>query len=126
MSLKTQRRRKRLKLKFPKIGKRKISKRKITKERDTIWSDRVKMRARGKCEKCGKTLRLQAHHIFSRRYGATRHLLLNGVCLCAGCHLFWAHYKPEEFRDWIVGKIGEESYNFLKWKRGRSGSFVGE
>jgi predicted restriction endonuclease len=81
---------------------------------DTDWSARVKERAGWKCELCGKPDRLQSHHVFTRSIKATRWLLDNGVCLCAGHHLFLAHKRPELFRDKIIKLRGQEWFDKLK------------
>lgn len=47
------------------------------------------VRGYGKCEKCGDNQCLQAAHIYSRRFNATRHDLNNLLCLCAKCHREW-------------------------------------
>lgn len=38
----------------------------------------------------------------------------NGCCLCSGHHIFWAHKKPEEFRDWLIATRGQDNYEKLK------------
>ena len=58
-------------------------------ELDTLWARLVK--AKGYCEICRSVLGLQAAHGFSRRYGGTRWVLLNGFCLCNGCHIRYTH-----------------------------------
>ena len=58
-------------------------------ELDSLWARLV--RAKGRCELCGKVEGLQAAHGFSRRYGGTRWVPLNGFCLCNGCHIRYTH-----------------------------------
>jgi len=72
----------------------------------------AKVRARGRCERCGKTANLQAAHVFSRRYLRLRWMDDNCVCLCAGCH-FWAHHNPVLFSEWIRGRLGAERFQVL-------------
>lgn len=81
---------------------------------DIEWSGKVKEIAGGVCEMCGKTDRLQSHHVFTRSIKSTRWNTDNGVCLCGGHHIFFAHKKPEAFRDWIIGKRGQEWFDKLK------------
>jgi 5-methylcytosine-specific restriction endonuclease McrA len=85
---------------------------KITKELDKLWADRIK--SIGRCERCGKTINLQAHHIIPRNHHNTRWDLTNGVCLCLACHLFWAHKNAIEFAEWIKEKLGEKEYQALR------------
>jgi hypothetical protein len=73
---------------------------------DTRWSATVKINAGLKCEYCGSTKRLAAHHIFTRSNKAVRHYPPNGACLCSGHHIFYAHKRPHDFRDWITSVRG--------------------
>ena len=77
-----------------------------------------KVRARGRCERCGMTdpFRLQCCHIFSRRYSKLRHDPENLLCLCAACH-FWAHANPVLFTLWVQGYLGAEKFQRLIDKR---------
>jgi hypothetical protein len=80
-------------------------KRKQIKELDELWADKVKKRADYKCEKCGKLEGLHAHHIYSRRHFPIRWHTENGICLCRGCHFYWAHAKDyptqADYVSWI-------------------------
>lgn len=44
-----------------------------------------------KCLKCGKTTRLQPHHIYTRAIRHLRWAIDNVITLCAGCHMNWGH-----------------------------------
>lgn len=68
----------------------------IETELDRLWSKAVRKVANNRCELCGNE-GIHAHHIFTRFHIGTRWMLLNGVCLCAKCHLY-AHSKINEFR----------------------------
>lgn len=85
----------------------------LKKEADELWSKII--RSYGKCEKCGSTSWLQAAHIYSRRFNATRHLPENGLCLCAACHR-WGHDKPLDFARWVEEYIGGDIVNELSLK----------
>ena len=65
---------------------------------DILFSKKV--REIGHCEKCFKETNLQCAHIFSRRHKWLRYELNNGLCLCAGCHLYWWHMNPAEAIRW--------------------------
>lgn len=71
---------------------------------DKIWSKLVRERD-GKCLYCGKNENLNAHHFKGRSCKATRLILINGITLCAGCHVFSsvfsAHKTPEKFERWF-------------------------
>jgi hypothetical protein len=45
---------------------------------------------------------------------STRHMLLNGVSLCVGHHIGWAHGNPLEFHEWIREELGAEAYDELR------------
>jgi len=76
------------------------------------WVLLVKQRAKNKCEHCGKTTGLNAHHIYSKSNRALRYDLDNGCCLCVGCHTFSstfsAHKTPMEFTKWIIETRGQQ------------------
>lgn len=76
----------------------------------------AKVRARGRCERCGAQSNLQCCHIFSRRYSKLRHNLANLLCLCAACH-FWAHQNPRLFAEFCRQHLGPKQYKKLIDKR---------
>jgi len=100
-----------MKRKKPTKGSRKD----LIKKLDIAWAKKIKEHA-GACAICGKESYLNAHHIFSRRYMSTRWDLANGITLCRGCHLYFAHQKYEEFRDIVVEYMGIEGFMSLKQK----------
>jgi hypothetical protein len=92
-------------------------KKNIKKQCDKLWSEII--RSIGQCERCGRTdKKLEAAHIYSRRYANTRHDLENGICLCTGCH-FWAHQNPVDFTHWIEERIGRDKLDDLREKKER-------
>lgn len=105
----------------------------VRKELDRLFFRAVSERDKGICQKCGaaprviekvstkgksfkQTQALNPHHIFSRAYPGTKWEPENGVLLCMPCHLRWASVKFEEFRDWIISRIGERAYLRLKYQ----------
>lgn len=81
----------------------------IKKKLDTLWSQII--RSKGSCEVCGKTENLNAHHLIGRRDLSLRWELMNGVCLCAGCHTFKlrsAHQDPIWFHQWLLENKGQD------------------
>lgn len=78
---------------------RKINKTTLKKKMDKLFAEKV--RKIGFCQRCGKTSNLQCAHIYSRKNLCIRWNMENAVCLCAGCHLFWAHQEPIEFTNWV-------------------------
>ena len=81
---------------------------------DTVFS--LKIRERGRCERCGTTERLQCSHIFSRSNLSVRWDEDNAFCLCSGCHIFWWHKNPIEAGEFTREKLGEEKYKILRAK----------
>ena len=73
----------------------------ILKQCDNLWSSKIKERAGGKCEVCGKDKYVQAHHVIPRTCYALRHDLENGVALCRKHHLYWAHKDALDFTEWV-------------------------
>ena len=78
---------------------------------DALWSSIV--RRPGRCEICGSTERIQAAHGFSRRYRGTRWLLINGFCLCSGCHVSFTH-NPIGWDDHLRKAWGQPVYDELR------------
>ena len=99
---------------YPQKKPRRVKGVSLDKECMRLWGELVRIRAGHKCEKCGSEDRLQAHHIFTRSIARTRYAVNNGVCLCAGHHLFWAHKRPHEFRDYMTEKRGEQWWVLLR------------
>jgi len=90
----------------------KNSRKKIEKQLDDLWRRAVLKRDNNKCRICGKTIGIQAHHIFSRVRRSTRWELENGITLCRGHH-YLAHRDFERFRRFVVSIIGEDRYDEL-------------
>lgn len=80
---------------------------------DSLVSNVVAVRS--KCERCGKTYKLESHHIFYRRFMATRFDLDNLILLCLDCHKF-AHSYKKKFTEWVKKYLGKEKYEALKEK----------
>jgi 5-methylcytosine-specific restriction endonuclease McrA len=61
-------------------------------------------RADGKCERCGRSARLHAHHVRSRAQGGS-HEASNGAALCSGprgCHALVHALAVDDWSRWIV------------------------
>ena len=93
--------------------KKKGARKTLIKACDKLWAEAVTKRDKGICQRCGKPGK-QNHHIFSRRYLNVRHCLDNGIHLCGGCHIFFAHVEVEAFRDFIIKRMGQREYDSLK------------
>ena len=90
--------------------------RKQIKELDKLWSRVIRLRDKF-CQRCGKTVPLAGHHIKTKgRYRSVRWNLLNGVCLCSGCHIFWIHKELTDGTEWVKKWMGSSRYGLLKQK----------
>ena len=76
---------------------------------DRKWS--LLVRAVGECEVCGKTNRLNAHHLIGRGDLKCRWNLDNGVCLCVSCHRFNRFLSAHG----AVGSSMVAVHRFLNW-----------
>jgi hypothetical protein len=85
------------------------SKKYYTNKLDKLIS--LKVRSKGKCERCGRKDTLQPAHIISRNNRTLRWDIQNILCLCAGCH-FWAHQDPLGFTD-FVKTASPDRYKYL-------------
>lgn len=81
----------------------KHSKKKLRQEADKLWSAIIKRP--GRCHLCGSTERLQAAHLISRRYHATRWRLDNGWPLCSRDHVRYT-YRPLEWDALLDERLG--------------------
>lgn len=101
----------------------------LEKQLDILWAQKVKERAKGKCElNCRNNQSiLHAHHIFSRKHKSTRWDLNNGIALCPACHLYLAHKSPTEFTFRLLDIKGRDFLDRLRIKANSVGRWsVGE
>jgi len=72
---------------------------------DKAWSELVRGIAGNKCEICGSTDHVQAHHIIDRSVWQLRHCVMNGVSLCPSHHKYdrkmSAHKGSLMFIAWL-------------------------
>lgn len=88
---------------IPKKKKKKPTLAQMRKRLDRLWFERIYERDKRVCQRCKRGDTLAAHHIFGKKaYPAGRWNLDNGVLLCYGCHIHFAHARPEEFRRWVI------------------------
>lgn len=90
---------------------RKTKKQTMTAQLDALCGSIV--RARGRCEVCGKTSDLQWAHGFSRRYRMVRWDLRNGFAICRGDHLKYT-MRPLEWDEWLRARWGDALYAELR------------
>ena len=76
---------------------------------DPLWAKLVKTRDNWQCQVCGRAkpqYQVHAHHLIHKDRVFFRHILDNGICLCARCHTlssdFSAHGAPWAFESWMI------------------------
>lgn len=67
------------------------------------------------CETCGKTGRMEASHVYSRRHRTIRWDKLNIMCQCNGCHRAW-HESPLKSFAWFESEYGQGRIDILREK----------
>lgn len=101
---------------------RRTSKKRFDKKALELWREIVIRNAGDKCEICGRTGRLSAHHFWGRKNNSTRYYVDNGVALCYSCHVgtvLSAHESPAWFREEMIKRRGKKWYNSLQeqWRK---------
>lgn len=83
---------------------------------DNDWQLQVFERCGGQCAwaGCNSTWGLWGHHVFSRRYEATRLVVENGVGLCGKHHSFIEQLFLEEKKTASILLIGSKTYRMLE------------
>jgi hypothetical protein len=73
---------------------------------DKIWKELVTKAYLGKCAICKSTDYCQAHHMIPRIMTSHRHIVENGILLCASHHKYSfelsPHKAPVEFFKWMI------------------------
>jgi hypothetical protein len=100
--------------KYRKVSKESIKT--ITNRLYALWSVIVRTLANHRCEVCGSTGKLDAHHIQPRQIcTGLRFDVRNGICLCAQHHK-WGHESAHKgmlwFSEWLRTH-NPEQYNFV-------------
>lgn len=71
---------------------------------DKLWAAKVKLRAGNKCEVCGSTEYLEAHHIHRCKHYGVRWNVINGACLCRNCHCD-SPYSAHKNQLWLFREL---------------------
>jgi len=80
---------------------------------DKLFSEIVRKRARGRCERCFKLKdRLECSHFFGRVKKSTRWDLENASGLCFWCHMHF-HAFPMDHVEFFKKRLGEKRLLFL-------------
>lgn len=100
---------------IPKKGKtRKIKLSKV----DKLMSDWIRERDGWQCQRCAAnfippTSGLHHAHFIGRGHKSTRWCPENGVALCYGCHSHFDGAGREEFREFMLSRLGKKKFEEL-------------
>ena len=92
---------------------RKTERQSLILELDDIVRQIVRLRDKV-CQKTGRTEDLQCAHMISRKNHHLRWNMDNVVLLQKGTHCFWAHVHYNQFRDFMINRIGLEKVEWLE------------
>lgn len=85
----------------------------LIKELDDIFRQIIRTRDKV-CQRTGKDYDLQVAHYITRSHKRLRWEEDNAVLLNKGIHYYWAHVKYQEFRAFMIGRIGQEKVDYLE------------
>lgn len=100
---------------MPKARRMKILRRKCLE----AWSLCVRARDGNRCQICGATNNLQAHHVVSKKQNsALIYSVTNGICLCAKHHKYDYVCSPHKgglaFHMWFIDKYEKRAEALVK------------
>lgn len=75
--------------------------RRAEREAEALDRFRAEVLGRGKCERCGSKLNLDAHHVRSRARGGD-HDPDNGMACCRRCHDAIHRHLTPDWKDWLI------------------------
>lgn len=67
-----------------------------------------------RCLRCGKTERLTCSHYWRRGHSGGRFSPNNCICLCLECHSLWENLKNNEYKDFMLQRLGQVKYDELE------------
>ncbi len=82
---------------------------------DTLFSRYIRLRADGKCERCGRLMdfnQLQCCHFHKRRKKSVRFDPDNALACDFGCHTYLDE-NPDEFRAFMKLRLGQAKLDLL-------------
>tara|TARA_Y100000310_G_scaffold345212_1_gene462742 strand:- start:2209 stop:2577 length:369 start_codon:yes stop_codon:yes gene_type:complete len=83
---------------------------------DALFSEFIRKRAKGYCERCGKLYGwkgLQCSHFHGRAKRSVRWDEDNACALDFGCHIYFTSH-PLEYYEWFKNRLGEDGFNTLQ------------
>jgi hypothetical protein len=92
---------------------------KLHQEADKLFSEWVRKRDMNRCRNIfakKHSEKLECSHFWGRRHYSTRYDPDNCITLCHACHSKWEGEKQGEYRDLMIGWLGQERYDDLERK----------
>jgi len=80
---------------------------------DNLFRQIIRIRDKA-CQKTGKTTNLQVAHFWTRGNLRARWDLDNSCLLNAAVHIWWAHSRPEQFREFWIRRLGQKKFDELE------------
>ena len=78
---------------------------------DILFAKYIKQRDKY-CQRCGCPGG-QTSHFWGRARRSVRYDSSNACLLCFGCHQYF-HANPEEYRQFMLARLGEDEFNLLE------------
>lgn len=103
----------------PKPKAKKISIAKLKKKADSVFSQFIRLRDKGKCYTCGLQKpwkEMQNGHFVPRQYLALRYSEINCHCQCYACNMLY-NGQPSAYAHRLRMDYGEEIIGYLESKR---------
>ena len=85
------------------------------KQADDLFREIVNKKYNSICVNCNSKYHPQVAHLISRGYYTVRWDINNAVILCSSCHVKFT-FKPLQWEQWIIKRIGQFEYDNLKRK----------
>jgi len=89
---------------------------------DRLFSQYIRQRDKFTCQRCRHIFPsddaqgLDNSHYWGRWHENTRFDEDNCISLCCGCHRIWAEEGREEYKAFMVHRLGERGYDLLEYR----------
>ena len=86
---------------------------------DSLFSNYIRQRDKYTCQRCGHTFSpdnaqgLDNSHYWGRGRENTRFDSENCIALCCGCHRIWGGDGKDEYKAFMIKRLGQEGYDLL-------------
>lgn len=76
------------------------------------------------CQRCRQYKPLDNSHYWRRDMKGTRFDPDNCVALCRDCHTHWERHQNEEYKEFMLQRLGRDAYDALETRARRSKKMV--